>query len=265
MKAQGIIIDDIISGSWRSSIGTGGTFQIKRSGKLSEQTVLPKNLIDKSIRNPLHSIKHIWNDPVWSKVIAAGIIFVISTIAGYFWFSKNNVKRPANVFAPSIYNADQNDANLNNNANNSISINRSKNVSIIQTPNVQRNMAINDRFRLKEALRSLDSIKSHVEISIELEPDEYRSLLSRVRGDIRNIKNVKGKVHDLIISTYDCYHEAGEIWQDGCPSTLLNKRLLSVYDDAKKQFQTETLPRLYNKWKGCSASLKKSYEYFEME
>ncbi len=123
----------------------------------------------------------------------------------------------------------------------------------------------NDKHRLKEALRSLDAIQSHVEISIETEPDEYLSFLERARADIKNTINIKGKVHDLILKTYDCYHEAGELWADSSPTMLQKKGSFSTYEGAMKQFQKGTLPKLTVKWKECSGYLKKAYEYFEME
>ncbi len=216
--------------------------------------------------SPAQKIKKIWTDPVWSKVIATAIIFTASTVAGYLWFSKENSTTPVHIItSPSttVHQNNQNIVNKNNDASGSININRSNNVTVNQ--NIKSDNADNPANRLKEALRALDSIESYMYYPIDSEPEQYQALLARARNEIRFTNNIKGRTHELIISTYDCYHEAGDIWKDNCPSALLSRGVASLYDNARNQFQQDILPRLSLEWRKCSEYLKKSHEYFEME
>ena len=147
---------------------------------------------------------------------------------------------------------------------NSINVNRSNNVTINQNQNAKP-VEVKNKQLLKDALGSLDLIESYIYVSIDSEPDQYSSLLSRARGEIRNISKIKGRTHDLILNTYDCYHDAGELWQKKCPTALLKSGVTSALTDATTQFRNDTYPNLSLKWRKCSEYLRKAHEYFEME
>ncbi|MBI5203424.1 MAG: hypothetical protein HZA11_00735 [Nitrospirae bacterium] len=208
--------------------------------------------------------KKIWNDPVWSSVIAALIISIAT--GSYFLFFKKETATQEKIPKPSVeYRVDQNNTKKNSGLKNSINIDRSNNATINQTQNVKTDDSNAVPSRLKEALKSLDSIDAYLYSSIDYEPDKYQSLLSRARMEIKYINDIRNRTQDLILKTYDCYHEAGEIWNENSPSALLTQGVTSLYDVARNQFHMSTLPKLHLKWKECAANLKKAHEYFEIE
>lgn len=209
--------------------------------------------------------KKIWNDSVWSKVIAAVIISFIAT-SSYFFFPKKETKMPEKIPKPSLeYQVDQNNTMKNSGPNNSINIDHSNNVTTNQIQNAKTADSNAVSSRLKEALKSLDTIDAYLYPSIDYEPEKYQTLLSRARVEIRYIHAIRNRTQDLILKTYDCYYDAGEIWNENSPSALLTQGVTSLYDVARNQFHMNTLPKLHLKWKECATNLKKAHEYFEID
>lgn len=231
-----------------------GTISSSQSATLGSQKDKVTKYVDK-----------IKNHPLISLLILFGIIVI--SLAN-FTDAVNKLSDPFKSFhnkTATKNNDESSQRNHANNVNEAINVDRSNNVTINHMQNVKIEEKDNVANRLKEALRSLDAIESYLYYSIDPEPDKYQSLLSRARIEIKYVHKIKSRANNLIMTTYDCYHETGETWREKSPSALLSKGETSMYDDAMKQFQSATLPKLTLKWKECSDRLKSAHEYFEME
>jgi hypothetical protein len=75
-----------------------------------------------SLNQILQLMSKFWHDPVLSKVIAAGIIFIVTTVAGgYYWYSKSETQIPEKTIN-SISHGNQSPAIGENNGNVNINI-----------------------------------------------------------------------------------------------------------------------------------------------
>lgn len=223
------------------------------------------------------------NLTIWDKItkhpvsITIALLGAIASIFGLFilFLPKNEDKITKDLHQYSkvqgnLENNSRINITPNNISNSSITVNQSNNVNVTQTQNVPQaanigNKSANVTDRFKDALRSLDDINTFVYSSIDYEPQKYLSLLSRARNEIKTIKGSSGKTQDFVMKTYNCYHDAGELWKANSPSVLTSKGIVTLYREAEHQFAKETLPRLSQKWKECSKYLGNAHEYFEME
>lgn len=223
------------------------------------------------------------NQTVWDKVIKHPMFIIIAllgsiaSIVGLFMFfmpksedKTTKTLQQSNNIIGNLENNSQINIAPNSISNSSITLNQSNNINTNQTQTAGQttnlgNKSGNVTNQLKDALKSLDEIEASIHYSIDYEPIKYLSLLSRARNEIKTIKGPSGETQDFIMKTYNCYHDAGEIWKANCPSVLVGKGVVTLYERAEYQFTKETLPSLGLKWQECAKLLENAYAYFEME
>ena len=228
------------------------------------------------------------NQTIWDKILKHPVVIIlmvlgsIATIVATFYTVRQyyapksiggkttEALHQSNKMSGSSENNSSINIVQNNSSNNPINVNQSNNANVTQTQNVPQaanigNKSANVTDRFKDALRSLDDIDAFVYSSIDYEPQKYLALLSRARNEIKTIKGSNGKTQDFIMKTYNCYHDAGEMWKANSPSVLVSKGVVTLYKEAEHQFTKETRPSLSLKWKECSKLLGNAHEYFQME